>query len=351
LGRALRFGFVGAGEIAVESAAAVRDAPSASLASVFDVDHGLAVDLAARFGGRVAGSLNELLADPAVDAVYVCVPHHLHRETARGAAIAGKHVFVEKPMGVSVADADAIVAACAAHRVSCGVPFVVREAPAYAAAHDLVASNAIGDVTGFRIAYRADKPASYWTGGWSGRADGSWRMRWSTAGGGVLMMNAIHDLDAILWITGLEIERVRGAMSTSRGPGEVEDVALAILDGAGDALGSIEALGALPGGEGPGVRWINRIHGTEGQILLPSPWGRDGLALFRRADEAWTEVPADPDRREARSLSFDAFAKAVLAGDEPPVPGRDGVRASRLVHAIYEAARSNRAIEVALHRD
>jgi predicted dehydrogenase len=347
----LRFGFVGAGEIAVESAIAVQDAPSASLVSVFDVDHRLAADLADRFGGRVTGSLDELLADPAVDAVYVCVPHHLHRETARAAAVAGKHVFVEKPMGVSVADADAIVAACAAHRVLCGVPFVVREAPAYAAARDLVASDAIGDVTGFRIAYRADKPPSYWTGGWSGRADGSWRMRWSTAGGGVLMMNAIHDLDAVLWITGLEIERVHGAISTGRGPGEVEDVALAILDGSGDALGSIEALGALPGGEGPGVRWINRIHGTDGQILLPSPWGRDGLALFRRADEAWTEVAPDPHRGEARSLSFDAFAKAVLAGDEPPVPGRDGVRASLLVHAIYDAARSNRAIDVAPRHD
>lgn len=342
----LRFGFVGAGEIAVASAEAVRDAVHASLVSVFDIDTGLVADLVGRFGGRAAGSLEQLLADPTVDAVYVCVPHHLHRETAVRAAAAGKHVLIEKPMGVSVDDAEAIVAACEASGVACGVPFVVREAPAFAAARERVAAGAIGDVTGFRITYRGDKPASYWTGGWSGRARGEWRMHWSSAGGGVLMMNTIHDLDAILWITGLEIERVHGAIATTSGPGEVEDVALAILEASGGALGSIEALAALPGGEGPSVRWIDRIHGTDGQILLPTPWGDDALALFRRADGEWSEVATDSTRGEPRARTFEKYAAAVLRGDEPPIPGRDGVRASRLVHAIYAAARSSGGVEV-----
>jgi predicted dehydrogenase len=342
----LRFGFVGAGEIAVASAAAVRDAVHASLVSVFDIDTGLAADLVGRFGGRAAESLEQLLADPTVEAVYVCVPHHLHREAAVRAAAAGKHVLIEKPMGVSVDDAEAIVAACEASGVRCGVAFVVREAPAFAAARDLVTAGAIGDVTGFRITYRGDKPASYWTGGWSGRATGDWRMHWSSAGGGVLIMNAIHDLDAILWITDLEIERVHGAIAATTWPGEVEDVALAILEASGGALGSIEALAALPGGEGPGVRWIDRIHGAEGQILLPTPWGEDAPALFRRADGQWIEVAADAARGDARARTFEKFASAVLRGEEPPIPGREGVRASRLVHAIYAAARSSGGVEV-----
>jgi UDP-N-acetyl-2-amino-2-deoxyglucuronate dehydrogenase len=342
----LRFGFVGAGEIAVASAEAVRDAEHASLVSVFDVEPALAADLVGRFGGRSAGSLEQLLADPMVDAVYVCVPHHLHREMAVRAAASGKHVLVEKPMGVSVDDAEAIVAACEASGVRCGVAFVVREAPAFAAAHRLVDAGEIGDVTGFRITYRGDKPASYWTGGWSGRATGDWRMHRSSAGGGVLIMNAIHDLDAIMWITGLEIERVHAASATTSGTGDVEDVALAILEASGGALGSVEALAALPGGEGPGVRWIDRIHGTDGQILLPTPWGEDEPALFRRATGEWTEVPSGMSGGDARARTFERFASAVLRGDEPPIPGRDGVRASRLVHAIYAAARSGGAVEV-----
>jgi UDP-N-acetyl-2-amino-2-deoxyglucuronate dehydrogenase len=204
-------------------------------------------------------------------------------------------------------------------------------------------------VTGFRLTYRGEKPRSYWTGGWSGRASGDWRMRWSSAGGGVLLMNTIHDLDAILWITGLEIARVHGAVATGWGPGEVEDAGYAILEASGGALGSIEALAALPGGEAPDARWINRVYGRQGQLLLPSPWGVDGLARFDR-DTGWTEEA--PERElGARASAFESFSAAVLDGSEPPVPGREGLRASALVHAIYDAASSGRSVEVAVPAD
>jgi predicted dehydrogenase len=342
--RALRFGFVGAGEVAVASAEAVMEAPTARLVAVFDIRTDLAEDLAARFGGRTVPSLGDLLAAPDVDAVYVCLPHFLHRETAVRAAEAGRHVLVEKPMGLRAVDAEAIVAACREHRVACGVAFVVREAPAYRQARSIVGSGEIGEVTGFGITYRGDKPASYWTGGWSGRAIDDWRMTAAKAGGGVLLMNAIHDLDAILWITGLEVEQVQGAISRA-GPAEVEDTALAVLSCVGGALGTIEALASVPGAEGPSLRWVNRIYGTQGQILLPTPWGEEGLALFTRRSGKWTEMV--PERRgDARALAFEGFAQAVLGGIDPPVPGTDGVRASRLVHAVYEAARSRAVIEV-----
>jgi predicted dehydrogenase len=341
----LRMAFVGAGEIAVESAAALAAAPSGRLVSVFDVDAGLAADLAERHAARTVPTLEALVEDVEVDAVYVGVPHAFHRDVAIEATRAGKHVFVEKPMGVSVEDAEAIVAACERAGVACGVPFVARWAPAYARAKELVISGAIGDVTGFSLAFRADKPASYWTGGWSGRATGDWRMRWASAGGGVLLMNAIHDLDAVLWITGLEIRRVLGAIATTSPPAEVEDVGVAVLEAGGGVCGSIDARSAAPGGDAPDERWLNRIYGREGQILLPTPWGTDPLLVFRRADDRWTEIAGD-EGAGARAAAFEAFASAVLAGAEPPVPGADGVRASRLIHAIYDSARSGAPVDL-----
>lgn len=340
----LGFGFVGAGEIAVGSAAAVSGSSNASLVAVFDVRPQLAEDLAERWGGTAVASLDALLAAPGVDAVYVCVPHFLHRDTAIRAAAAGKHVFVEKPMGVSPQDADAIVDACRRHAVACGVPFIAREVPAYRAARDLIGSRTIGEITGFRISFRADKPASYWRGGWSGRAPGGWRSTRAEAGGGVLLMNTIHDLDAILWITGLEVERVHAAISTSGASMEVEDTGLVILTCASGALGSIEALATLPGGEPASARWANRIYGTEGQILLPSPWTVDGLAMFTRT-AGWTELELEP-LADPRRRAFEGFAAAVLAGSEPPIGGADGIRASRLVHAMYEAARRGAVVVV-----
>src|SRR5262245_42688690 len=129
--RTLGFGFVGAGEIAVASATAVRSAPSASLVRAVDTRADLAADLTATYGGRPAASIEERCGDPEVEAVYICTPHFLHREVALQAARAGKHVFIEKPMGVSPADSWAIVEAARLCGVACGIPFIVRYAPAY----------------------------------------------------------------------------------------------------------------------------------------------------------------------------------------------------------------------------
>jgi predicted dehydrogenase len=269
--------------------------------------------------------------------VYICVPHFLHRTLATQAAAARKHVFIEKPMGVGPGDAQAIVDACDAAGVTCGVPFVVRYAPAYREAHRLVQLGTIGEVTGFRITYRGDKPASYWSGGYSGRAASDWRQSRTMAGGGVMIMNTIHDLDALLWITGLEVAHVQGIASNFASPGDIEDYAAALLACSSGAIGSLEAASSLPGGQGPGQRWINRVYGRAGQIALPSPWGRDPLALFTREAGQWREIDAAPGP-DARQMAFDEFAAAVLAGAPAPIPGEAGLRASQVLHAIYTAA-------------
>lgn len=341
----LGFGFVGAGEIAVASARALRDVPGATLVRVTDARPELAASLTAEYGGRPADSLAELLDDPEVRAVYICTPHFLHREQAELAARAGKHVFVEKPVGVSPAEASAIVATCRAHGVACGVPFLVRYAPAYSEARRLVQAGAIGEVVGFHSVYSGDKPRSYWSGGYSGRATGDWRQRWASAGGGVLIMNSIHDLDALLWITGLAVEQVQGRYQNTASPGEVEDVGLAILSCVGGALATIEARASQAGGDGPGPAWANRIYGSAGQIALPSPWRNAPLALYTREAGEWREV-APESQVEARHGAFAGFVEAVLVGAEPPVPGEAGVRAATIIHAIYEAARRDAPVRL-----
>jgi predicted dehydrogenase len=345
MNKQLGFGFVGAGEIAVASAEALRGADHGFLARVYDTRADLAGDLATRYGGKSADSLEALLGDPAVQAVYICAPHHLHTSIAMQAAAAGKHVFVEKPLGVSPADAEAIVEACRSAGVACGVPFVVRYAPAYREAHRLARSGAIGEITGFRVSFRGDKPASYWSGGYSGRATSDWRQSKATAGGGVMIMNTIHDLDAVLWIAGLAVTHVEGATANTGSPGEVEDYALAILGCEGGAMGSLEALAALPGGRAPGDRWINRVYGRGGQIALPSPWGADPLALFTREGGQWQQI-APAHQASARQLAFDEFAAAVLAGSPPPIPGEAGLRVSQILHAVYQAARRGERVAV-----
>jgi predicted dehydrogenase len=345
MSKELGFGFIGAGEIAVASAKAVCGARHAFIARVHDLREDLAQDLATTYGGQPAASIETLLADPSVQAVYICVPHYLHKTIAVSAAGAGKHVFIEKPMGVSPDDAQAIVDACHRNGVSCGVPFVVRYAPAYREAHRLVQSGAIGEVTGFRVTYRGDKPLSYWSGGYSGRSASDWRQSRATAGGGVLIMNTIHDLDAMLWITGLAVVQVQGMVTNMNSPGDIEDYALAILSCSGAVMGSLEAVSALPGGQGPEHRWINRIYGKRGQIGLPSPWSTDPLALFTRETGQWQQLASTP-AADARQLAFDDFAAAILTGSPVPIAGEAGLRASQVLHAVYDAASRGERVAV-----
>jgi predicted dehydrogenase len=344
-GERLGFGFIGAGEVAVASAEAVRGTPSASLRLVVDARGDLAADLVANFGGAVAPSVEALLADPAVDAVYICTPHFLHRDLALLAAAAGKHVFVEKPMGVTPEDAAAIVDTCETRGVACGVPLVARNVAAYREAHELVRAGAIGAVTGFRVTFRSDKDAAYWGSGLTGRVASDWRQWAAQAGGGVALMNTIHDLDAVLWITGLEVIDVEAMTANLACPGDVEDLALAIFSCSNGAFGSLEAGASFPGGTAPGERWVNRVYGSQGQILLPSPWEAGALALFTRDEGAWRErtyarTAPGATLADARRLAFEGFAAAVLAGTPVPTPGKDGLKASQIVHAIYQAARS-----------
>jgi len=341
----LGFGFIGAGEIAVASAQGIQTSAHARLVRVVDTSGDLAADLARRHGGTPAASVEELLADPAVEAVYIATPHFLHRPLAVQAARAGKHVLVEKPMGVTPADARAILDACHAHGVACGVPFIVRYTPAYAEARRLVQAGTIGEVTGFHIVYRGDKPPSYWSGGYSGRAQSDWRQAWATAGGGVLIMNTIHDLDSVLWITGLQVAEVDGLYGTIASPAEVEDVALAILLCTGGAMGSIEAAASLPGGQGPGSPWVNRVYGKEGQILLPSPWSKAPLALFTRETGTWREIAPQP-LDDARRQAIDDFSAAVLHRQPVPIAGEACLTASTIIHAVYEAARGRERVRI-----
>ena len=337
--RTLGFGFIGAGEIAVASATGVANSQHARLVRVVDSRADLAEDLVQRFGGATSPSVEALLDDPLVEAVYVAAPHFLHRGLALQAALAGKHVLIEKPLGVNPDDAQTIVEACRAHDVACGVPFIVRYAPAYRLAHQLVHDGVIGTITGFRITYRGDKPQSYWDGGYSGRSPSDWRQQREKAGGGVMIMNTIHDLDALLWITGLEVEEAQGIVANVASPGDVEDLAIAILRCASGAWGSLEAAAALPGGQGPSTPWVNRIYGSTGQILLPNPWGSAPLALYTRAAGAWEERAA-PAGADPRQQAINEFAGAILRGEPVPIPGEAGLTASRVLHAVYTSAAS-----------
>src|SRR5262249_48358471 len=130
-----------------------------------------------------------------------------------------------------------------------------------------IADGIIGDVIGTRIVALIDKPASYWTSGWSGRIATDWRVSKEKAGGGVLVMNCIHDINTVRYVTGLEATRGYAETGTFTTQVEVEDYLVATIRYVNNAIGHIETGSSVKGGgpdAGPGIR----IYGSEGQITV-----------------------------------------------------------------------------------
>ncbi len=343
----LRFGFIGAGEIALQTARALADADRARLVAVTDADPDLARDLAGRHGAEAVDSTDELVARDDVDAIYVAVPHFLHGVMALTAARAGKHVLLEKPTGTSAEDAERTLRAVRECGVTLSVPFVLRYSAVWRKTREIVADGHLGELQGIRVVYTGQKPESYWQGGYSGRSKSDWRTRLLQAGGGVLIMNVVHDIDAVRWATGMEAERVFAEYGTFNTAVEVEDYVGVVIRYRGGAVGVIDAASNVPGGTGPAGGSGPRIVGTEGQLVLDG-----GRLLFYTARGAlgvaagrWGEVAA-PQDRNARTLLVEDYARALLAGQEPPIPDDAGLEALKVVSAAYQSRRVGRPVRI-----
>jgi UDP-N-acetyl-2-amino-2-deoxyglucuronate dehydrogenase len=285
-----------------------------------------------------------LLADPAVQAVYIAVPHDQLAPLAAQALRAGKHALVEKPMALSLAEADALIALAEAKGLGLGVNFELRQSAQALQARALVQAGAIGALTMVRLQTYIDKPLKYWQAGYSGRWVSSWRTRLAQAGGGVVLMNTSHQLDSVRFITGLEVLRISGEVGTLAAPVpmEVEDTAAASLRFSNGAIGSLLAGAHLAGVEGGSERI--ELFGTLGQMRTPSLYADEPVRIFLRrawgqpelAANEWHTLPLTPANTFQGTV--DAFARAVLAGQPPAPHGRDARAALAIILGLYRSS-------------
>ena len=237
----LRIGLVGCGDVVGQNAGAIEVAPNVELVASYDPVVALAEDVAAEYGGDVEHSYEALLDRADVDAVLLSVPHHLHLPLGAAAATSGKHLIVEKPLANDLSSAVELVRAAEQADVVLSVCFPQRFEPAAViAARRLVEQGALGDPMGVLLTFWADKPPSYWVGGYSGRAPSSWReSRQRQAGGGVLIMNLCHYVDLIRYVGGLEAELVLAQAQPEDAAAEVEGLVSVTVRYAGGAIGTL----------------------------------------------------------------------------------------------------------------
>jgi predicted dehydrogenase len=356
LNKKFSFGFIGCGEIAAAAAKAIKDSQLTEIGYAMDVVEALAQDFKEKYGSPATTDVDALLASE-VDGVYIATPHYLHAPLAIRAAKAKKHIIVEKPIATTLRDADAMIAAAKENGVTLSVAFIIRYRGNTVYAKRLLEAGLIGEIMGTKITYIGAKKPSYWTGGFTGRAKTDWRKSKSKAGGGVLIMNMVHNIDTIRFVTGLETARVYSEYGTFVTPVEVEDFLTAAIRYTSGAIGSIFAGSAFTGRTDQGERHPDRILGKEGQILLSSP-----LRLFTKkaapagslwenspeiVPEKWQEIDAGP-KTDARQLMMEDFVRAVKAGKEPPITGEAGRAALEVILAAYKSGEEGRPVNLPL---
>lgn len=351
--RVLGVGLVGCGGAAADLCLAIDALDEVRVVAAHDRVEAAAQRLAAPRRATVHGDLAALLADAAVDVVYVALPHDRLAGVAEQAVRAGHHVLVEKPMAIEVAGIHHLGDLARSSGSVLGVMFELRETAAIQKARALVSAGAIGAVAAIRIRTVIDKPTSYWQTGLAGSVADAWRASRSRAGGGVLLMNAIHQVDLVRFVTGQDVVRAAAETATWTPGVDVEDTAAGVLRLSGGGIVSIAAAAHSPGAI---LEERIEIDGTLGRLDLPDPYGPGPLRVFLRrpwgdfAAGAWAEIQAT--RRDPHIELVRRFAAAVLAGPGAPtgVPGSpdlpgasDAAAALATVQAMYRSAERGRA--------
>ncbi len=341
IGPGITWGIVGFGWVARDFALPALRAADQRVVGVCDPDP-VARTAAARLDVPAWATLDELLAQPGLQAVYVATPNHLHRIAVEAAAAAGKAILCEKPMAAGLADAEAIAAAVRRAGVAYGTAFDQRHHPAHAAMRAALRSGSLGRVTAIRIVYACWLGPDWRAGGENWRAGGeNWRADPRQAGGGALIDLAPHGLDLIAYLLDEPLAAV-GAMTQRRVHDyAVDDGAMLLGRTASGVLASLHVAYNHP--ESLPRRRLE-IVGEHGMLIAENTMGQDpgGSVLHLQAADGSARRLAVPDAGASpftrQMAAFAAFVRGEAVVDGTGFDLARDLATMRLLSRAYESA-------------
>jgi predicted dehydrogenase len=326
------------------------------LAGVCDVDGDACRRAATDFGAEAYPSLDELLDADVAEAVVLAVPPFHHAAMTHRCLAAGLHVYCEKPLAPTVRECDELAAASVGADRVVQVGCQHRFQRSYVAAKELLAEGAIGEV------FRASLVATNWFRPQAYFDARPWRGAWASVGGGVLLSQAIHQVDAFLWLVGLPTSVTAEAWRTLHSV-EVEDEVTAIMRLANGGRGTLVASTVDPVGtdrielhgdagtlvlDGFGLR-VGRFDGPATRLCAESP------DEFPKVAVEWEDrVVAKQDGNEWYDLVVDChrdFVAAIRGHRAPRTPPAEAANAVELANAAYLSAVRGRPVDLPLDRD
>ena len=344
----MKFGIIGAGMIGQFHGEAMD---GGELHSVFDLRADAAEQLAKQFGAKPFSDIDQFLADDELQVVTVGTPSGAHLDPSLAALRAGKHVICEKPLEVTPERIDLMMDAAEKNGVSLAAVLNRRFHPAMDAFKTAADKGRFGTLTSASAYVKWYRDQAYYD-------SAAWRGTWALDGGGALMNQSIHTIDALLYLAGPVVSVQASTACLTHSDIEVEDTAVAIVEFANGARGVIE---------GSPSNWSKDGHPARVQLC----GDRGSVFLADESFEIWDfmdEAPGDTEVHqsmmkgseaglgandpkainfEGHQKNFEEVVNAISENREASVNAVEARKAVTLICAIYESARENgRKVEI-----
>ena len=343
----VKFGVIGAGGIARrKTIPGMLAAPNLQLEAVMDVADIAAI--AAEFGVRKAYSkVEQVAADPEIQAVYIATPAHLHLEQIRICAAAGKHILCEKPLTLTSAEAREAVAVCRQHKVMLQEGYMMKFHGAHQAIKRLIDQGRLGKVVYIRAQLSC----------WYPPLPGAWRQDPAKGGGGSLIDMATHLYDLLDYFAG-PIRRVVALTGNLVQGYASEDAATTLLELGNGAHATVDSFFCVPD---EASRTRLEIYGSQGSIFTEGTIGQStggqaegifglGAGAYdasQNKDVARTFGPLEFEKVNPYTAECTYFADCILKGREPALNGGDNaIRIMELTEKAYASARDGQVRRV-----
>lgn len=323
----VRIGIVGCGQIGRWHLDSYKKNSQAKVVAVADTDFARAQAFARGINTRAYSSHSEMIEKEALDGVSVCTVPSTHRDIAVELLKAGINVLCEKPLAISVSQAEEMARTAKETNRLLFTAFKFRFYDEVARAKDLVTTGALGKIVSFRLMFGCHLDMA-----------GTWYAKRELAGGGVIMDNGPHAFDLIRHLFG-EIEDVS---AETRNPQalEVEDTAKLTVSLQSGAVGVVDLTWSVAV---PPQAYLE-IYGEDGAALLDL----EGISYRFETWSEWKRVPNAVGLKEAFARQIDHFVEAIQ-GKRPLLLGNgEGLRSQTLIDAAYESAKRGSKIGVAL---
>ena len=345
----VRYGVIGVKGMGTGHIRAIKSAANSELVAVADIDEGAAQKCAAEHGVAAFGEWRKMLLMPEVDAVCICTPHPFHPRMAIAALEAGKAALTEKPMAVTVSDADRMVEAADRAGKPLGVVFQQRFSGQAATIKRLM-TEAVGTWYRAECVCTSMRTMEYYR-------SGDWRGTWTLEGGGVLINQAPHQLDIFQHYCGMP-RRVMAWTRTLAHAIAVEDMVEALFEYDSGAVARLACNTIDFTGSnrfeiwGYGATVICDSYGL--RVARPDVPGDE---FIRSSGKAWGEPATALEIVEPEKLPLSGhpaviydFSQALLEGRPPRVTGEEGRNSLELANAIVLSSKRGKVVELPLDR-